>query len=263
MSDDARKDREKPDDVHTTSLPHDDDDAMPAVDAGRLRAAWEHDVLVQLAARAEMRRADSPFYTDASLVRWTDRESRAPERAAAGWSAEQVARVAERVRARAEAARLGVVVSDDGAPLRAAAVVGTVPQVMDAATRARCAPALALSAAAGAGRELWDEPCDQWLALPHDAAAGEYVAIKVSGDSMTPLFHTGDVILVRLGRRVERDTVVVARHPDDGYVVKRVGRVGRSSLVLTSLNPAFAPMTVPRGGNSVVGTVVMCWRRSA
>ena len=252
MSDDARRDGRHGrmgDDPTTTT--HDD----PRAAADRLRGEWEYDYLVQLAARAEMRREDSPFYTDAALVGWLDRESRAPERAPTGWSAEQVAGAAERLRARAEAARLGVVVSDAPPPLREAAVVGTVPQVMEEASRARCAPALALSAAAGAGRELWDEPCDEWLALPHDATAGEYVAIKVSGDSMTPLFLPGDMILVRMGGRIESDTVVVARHPDDGYVVKRVGRVGRTSLVLTSLNPAFAPMTVPRARNAVVGTV--------
>ena len=257
MSDDARRDER-----------HGGGGGAPApggkrATTDRLRGEWEHDFLVQLAARAEMRREDSPFYTDAALVAWADRESRAPERAASGWDADQVARAAERVRARVEAARLGVVVADAGAPLREAGVVGTVPQVMEAASRARCAPALALAAAAGAGRELWDEPCDQWVTLPADAGAGEFVAIKVSGDSMTPLFLPGDMILVRVGARVERDTVVVARHPDDGYVVKRVGRVGRTSLVLTSLNPAFAPVTVPRARNAVVGTVVMCWRGGA
>jgi len=259
MSDDARRDGRHGrmgDDPTTTPTTRDD----PHAAADRLRGEWEYDYLVQLAARAEMRREDSPFYTDAALVAWVDREARAAERAETGWDAARVAYVAERLRARAASARLGVAVADGGPPLRDAAVVGTVPQVMGAASAARCAPALALAAAAGSGRELWDEPCDQWVTLPADAGAGEFVAVKVSGDSMTPLFLPGDMILVRIGQRVERDTVVVARHPDDGYVVKRVGRVGRTSLVLTSLNPAFAPVTVPRAGNAVVGTVVMCWR---
>jgi SOS-response transcriptional repressor LexA len=58
---------------------------------------------------------------------------------------------------------------------------------------------------------------------------------------------------------VAPDTVVVARVPDHGYVVKRVGRVTRSRLELTSLNTAFAPVTVPREPGTVVGTVVMRW----
>lgn len=257
MSDDARRDER-----------HGGGGGAPApggkrATTDRLRGEWEHDFLVQLAARAEMRREDSPFYTDAALIAWADRESRAPERAASGWDADQVARVAERVRARVEAARLGVVVADAGAPLREAGVVGTVPQVMEAASRARCAPALALAAAAGAGRELWDEPCDEWVELPRDTPPGQYVALKVSGDSMAPLLRTDDVILVRLGPKVERDTVVVARLPEGGYVVKRVGQIGRTRLVLTSLNEAFPPLTVPRAAGAVVGTVVMRWSEGA
>ena len=242
-------------------------DATRTRTAGRidpLRAAWEDDYLVQLAARAELRRADSPFYTDPALVAWIDRESRAPERSVAfGWDAAKVSRVAERVRERAEAARLRVAVPTTPAPLRPADVVGTVPQVREAAAAVHCAPAIDLAAAAGVGRALWDEPCDQWLALPVDVDAGEYVALRVSGDSMEPLFRTGDTILVRLGQRVERDTVVVARHPQDGYVVKRVGRVGRTSLELTSLNAASPPVTIPRDANAVVGTVLMRWRGTA
>jgi len=236
--------------------------AAPAVTlrSDPVRAAWEDDYLVQLAARAEMRRPDSPFYTDPALIAWIDRESRTPERAALGWDAAKVAQVAERVRERADAARLRVAVLSTCAPLRAAGVVGTVPQVREAAIAAHCAPAIALAAAAGVGRALWDEPCDQWLELPPELDAGEYLALRVSGDSMAPLFRTGDTILVRLGQRVERDTVIVARHADDGYMVKRVGRVGRTSIELTSLNEAFPPVTIPRDAGTVVGTVVMRWR---
>jgi phage repressor protein C with HTH and peptisase S24 domain len=76
---------------------------------------------------------------------------------------------------------------------------------------------------------------------------------------MLPLFHPGDVVLVKLGPVVARDTVIVARLPDDGYVVKRVGRVTRSKVELLSLNPQFAPVTVAREVGAVVGTVVMRW----
>jgi phage repressor protein C with HTH and peptisase S24 domain len=76
---------------------------------------------------------------------------------------------------------------------------------------------------------------------------------------MLPLLHSGDVILVRLGPEVARDTVVVARRGDDGFVVKRVGRVSRASVELLSLNPAFPPVRIRRDADSVAGTVVMRW----
>ncbi|MFL5574891.1 MAG: helix-turn-helix transcriptional regulator [Gemmatimonadaceae bacterium] len=218
------------------------------------------DALVQLAARGEMLRADSPFYTDDRLIGWLDRELASPERAAQGWREDKAAAAAERLRVRTEAARLRVRPIDGAALRRAADVVGTVPQVIESAARARCAPVLDLAAAAGVGRELWDEPCEQWVELPRGTSDGQHVALRVSGDSMHPLLRHGDVILVRLGGRVEPNTVVVARRPESGgYVVKRVGRVGRRELTLTSLNEAFPPITVPRVAGAVLGTVVMRW----
>jgi SOS-response transcriptional repressor LexA len=52
---------------------------------------------------------------------------------------------------------------------------------------------------------------------------------------------------------------VLARVPDAGYVVKRVGRVTRVELELQSLNDAFPPIVVPRDAHTVVGTVVLRW----
>ena len=122
------------------------------------------------------------------------------------------------------------------------------------------APRFDLGIAAGAGRALWDEPCDSWVSIPDELPRGRYVALTVKGDSMLPLLHSGDVVLVKLGPDVVRDTVVVARRPDDGYVVKRVGRVTPAELELVSLNPDFpAPIIVDRAEGAVTGTVVLRW----
>src|SRR5262249_34841855 len=123
----------------------------------------------------------------------------------------------------------------------------------------RRAPMYDLAVAAGAGRELWDEPCERWIALPEQAPPGQFVALAVAGDSMDPLLHAGDVILVRRGPELVRDTVVVARHPDDGYVVKRVGKLRRETVELLSLNEAYPPILIPRDESLVLGTVVLRW----
>jgi SOS-response transcriptional repressor LexA len=129
----------------------------------------------------------------------------------------------------------------------------------DADTAAR-APRFDLGIAAGAGRVLWDEPCDSWVSIPPELPRGRYVALTVKGDSMLPLLHSGDIVLVKLGPDAVRDTVVVARRPDDGYVVKRVGRVTPGQLELVSLNPDFpAPIIVDRDEGTVTGTVVLRW----
>jgi SOS-response transcriptional repressor LexA len=71
--------------------------------------------------------------------------------------------------------------------------------------------------------------------------------------------HTGDTVLVRRGGEVKRDTVIVARHPDDGYVCKRVSRVRRASIELASLAPGRPAIAIPRDARLVVGTVMLVW----
>jgi hypothetical protein len=233
--------------------------APPASRAERLAAIREQDLLAVLAARAEMERRDSPFYTDERVVGWLAREVNSPHRRGDGWSAGRIAAVAARLHARAEGARLKVRLVNGPPPFETAAVAGMIAEVMDEARAMRAAPQLDLGAAAGVGRDLWDEPCEQWVRVPDDAPAGSYVSLRVVGESMDPLLHTGDSVLVQVGATVARDTVVLARVPDAGYVVKRVGRVTRSQLELQSLNPSFPPITVARDEYTIVGTVVLRW----
>jgi phage repressor protein C with HTH and peptisase S24 domain len=76
---------------------------------------------------------------------------------------------------------------------------------------------------------------------------------------MEPLIHSGDLVLVRLDARPIPETVVVARDPDHGYVVKEVGRLTAGGIELLSLNPAYPVLRVPYGAGTVLGTVVLCW----
>lgn len=225
----------------------------------RAEAIREQEVLVELAACAEMYRADSPYYTDERLVDWLDHELNAPHRSSAGWSATQIRDAAARMRAKAEAARLKVRLVCGQPQTERPALGGMVAQVLGEASAMRSAPQLDLGVAAGAGRDLWDESCEVWVRIPDDAPPGQYVSLSVVGESMDPLLHTGDSVLVRVDPNVTRDTVVLARLPEGGYVVKRVGKLTRTRLELLSLNPAFAPISVPREANTVLGTVILRW----
>jgi phage repressor protein C with HTH and peptisase S24 domain len=95
--------------------------------------------------------------------------------------------------------------------------------------------------------------------LPDGVPRMRALALRISGESMVPLLHHGDTVLVELGTPVTKGCVVVARHPDDGYVCKRVHRVGRREVELASLNPAFGAVTIPRDERLVVGTVRAAW----
>jgi hypothetical protein len=220
----------------------------------------ETDTLVELMGGYYDRAVDSPVYLDEKLFNWTTQELNATARSDEGWSRGMVTAVARQIWSHAVGARLSVRMVDEHAPMRAAPVGdATIANSLEVALAERCAPWLELAPAAGVGRELWDDVCESWVELPDDIVRGRYVALTVSGDSMLPLVHPGDVILVKLGNTVTRDTVVVAQHAENGYVVKRVGQVRSGSLELCSLNPRWPPITVPRRDDTVLGTVIMRW----
>lgn len=143
-------------------------------------------------------------------------------------------------------------------------VRGPVSRVLDSARRERAAPLVELGVAAGAGRELWDEPSDVWVALPPPPGLPDrrYVALRVVGDSMLPLLHSGDIVLVDLDGEATPGGVVVARHGErggGGYIVKRVGGRTETTLELTSLNPAYPSAHVPLDPGYLLGPVVLRW----
>ena len=71
--------------------------------------------------------------------------------------------------------------------------------------------------------------------------------------------HDGDTVLVELTPALVRGRIVIARHPEDGYVCKRVERIGRRDVLLASLNRECGDVTIPRDERLVVGTVRMAW----
>ena len=168
-----------------------------------------------------------------------------------------------RMRARVAAKGHRVRLIERSPSFRVPASEGTVSSMVADACAQRCAPVLDLGVAAGVGRDLWDEPCTSWVELPEDVQAGQHVALRVRGDSMEPLLQAGDTILIKLDPEVRRGAVVVARRPDDGYVVKRVSRVGPKVVELASLNAGYPPIRIPRRDELILGTVLMCWRQGA
>ena len=235
-----------------------DDNALSAPERAALERA--KDLLVRLAGERAMGRLDPSDAAEAMFLEWYAREARATlsvaEQARLDAGADRFVRTIRSRRA-LERSRVREVASEpESAP---AWEEGTLAQVVAAAARVRHAPAIELSVAAGVGRELWDEPCERWIPLPDDAPDGRYVALRVTGDSMVPLLHDGDTILVKLGEEIVPDAVVVARVPDGGYVVKRVGGVAGSRVELESLNPDYPPIVIARDPSLVLGTVLLRW----
>ena len=202
--------------------------------------------------------AERTIEPDPRFLEWQAAELRARRRptSAAEHRADERAR---RLAGGALGARFGVRCLAAAPALQPPLVAGALSRVLVPAADAGFAPRLDLGIAAGVGRALWDEPCDSWIAIPDDLPRGRYVALTVKGDSMLPLLHSDDVVLVRIGSEVARDAIIVARRPDDGYVVKRVGRIAPASIELLSLNPDFEPTLIERSEGTVAGTVVLRW----
>lgn len=205
------------------------------------RNEWERDTVVWLAGRRIEAQEDIEPGRHPGFDAWRA----AAEREAAA------ARFAARVRARVASAGRGVRLIDrPPEPVHAETAL---------ASTLGAAPLVELGVAAGTGRELLEEPCEAWVALPPGVPSGRYVALRVVGDSMTPLLHSGDVVLVDLDGTVATGAVVVARHPDHGYVVKRVGRARAWGLPLESLNPAYPMLVLSPGAGTLIGPVVLRW----
>ena len=76
---------------------------------------------------------------------------------------------------------------------------------------------------------------------------------------MIPLLHSGDLVLLDLDGPVPPGAVAVARHPEHGYVVKRVERRGGRALSLVSLNAAYPPLELRPGRGALLGPIVLRW----
>ena len=237
-----------------------DFDQLSSEELERLEA--ESNALIDLIGFVDRHRADSPAFGDPRFLEWYCAEQRMnheerPDGVAMG--RDEVAALARRMKAGIQGDRLGVDRIDQ-APIEVQHEISSSASLMVELLRGMPEATLAdLSVAAGAGRALWDIECDTSVELPSHFAGGRYLALRVAGDSMTPLMHSGDVVLVKLGSEARPDSVVVAQLPDHEYVVKRVGRVTPGRLELVSLNPAFPPVRVARAANSVLGTVVLRW----
>lgn len=85
----------------------------------------------------------------------------------------------------------------------------------------------------------WDE-----VAVPALSDDSAY-ALKVSGDSMLPLYRDGDIIIVSRTASIHRGDRVVVRTADGEVMAKTLSRKSEIELELGSLNPAHAVRTIP------------------
>ncbi len=94
----------------------------------------------------------------------------------------------------------------------------------------------------------------RWLA-EQGLERAQLSAITVEGDSMEPLLHDGDEILVDRAPRAFRDGIHVVRLGDT-LMVKRVASAGPGRVALLSQNMAYPPVEVAAEEVAIIGRVV-------
>jgi len=215
------------------------------------------ELLAELLGRELARDPDHPIWGDDRFLRWYAAKAREEYERTHRMSDEDFRRRGSEFMARVQARKLRVTRRDTAMHVRHSA--SHPEHERPRPVRVGPVPIVELGIAAGVGRELWDEPVSSWVQLPPDLPEARYIALKIVGNSMAPLMHTGDTVLVRIGSDVQRDTVIVARHPEDGYVCKRVSRLQRDVIELSSLESGRPLIRVPRDPKCIVGTVVLVW----
>lgn len=208
-----------------------------------------------------MRKEAATMFRDSRLMRWLATEARAIVRDGIEpdpWSAQEVDALADRIRTAVVADRSGV----RRLPGKPKCVARSEIHLEHGATSeespAEAVPWVQLATAAGVGREIWDEDCETWISVPADLPKGRYVALNVKGESMLPLLHDDDVVLVNMSAAPRAGDIVLAR-TIEGYVVKRLVRVSPMGVDLESFNPEFRPITIRDQSRPIVGVVVLRW----
>lgn len=86
-----------------------------------------------------------------------------------------------------------------------------------------------------------DDP-DDWEEISnHMARSGQYIALRIKGDSMEPRMRTGDVVIVRLQPDVDDGDVAIVRVNGDEATCKKIKKTPEG-LWLISTNPNYDPM---------------------
>lgn len=109
------------------------------------------------------------------------------------------------------------------------------------------------------GEPIWaNEHIEGWIELPPNSLAkGNYFALYVEGDSMSPMIPDGSLIIVRQQPSVENGQIAVVLWDDENEAhVRRVYVDEKQKLVtLQAVNPAYPPITVKPNKVRILGLV--------
>ena len=76
---------------------------------------------------------------------------------------------------------------------------------------------------------------------PELAATGEYVALRIKGNSMEPMLCSGDTVIVKVQNTIESGEIAVVLVGGDEATCKKIQKTPEGVLLI-SLNPSYQPM---------------------
>jgi phage repressor protein C with HTH and peptisase S24 domain len=85
---------------------------------------------------------------------------------------------------------------------------------------------------------------DETVRFP-DLGEDRVYALEIAGDSMEPVFRTGDIVIVQPGAAVRRGDRIVVRTRAGEVMAKVLGRRNDQTIELISLNAAHPARTLP------------------
>ena len=110
-------------------------------------------------------------------------------------------------------------------------------------------PVVSMASANGDG-PLWEDayPVGHGMEMihrPYDVTDPKAFGVKISGDSMSPKYDDGDVVVVCPDKQVVSGAPVVAKLKDGRVMVKRI-RFLNGHVLLESVNPNYEPIFTTR-----------------
>lgn len=109
---------------------------------------------------------------------------------------------------------------------------------------------------AGTGAYLGPEEFETIFVEENDLTRRASFGVTVSGDSMEPLYHDGDVLVVEGAKDIPIGSIGIFTVNGEGYVKER------GEGVLISLNPNYAPVQLTEGSwcnGRVIGVLDPAW----